>query len=206
MFMTGVYQEVMGSVHNMFGSLNTVVVRAVDSPLADDSHKTGGWVGGGLKGLRAAIRAARLSRRPPASRPQAFISSPACRFHSHPGPHPPKGQLLSPRISAPGGTASAAASMDDDASAAVSPVRRLMHLPSVLTEYNAQFVGDGFILEHVVRGETVGEVLSRAHHHAPQMLAAVRAAAGAAAGRGEIDKAAASRLVENYARRLEGYT
>jgi hypothetical protein len=47
-------------------------------------------------------------------------------------------------------------------------------MPSVLTDYNAQFVGDGFVVEHVVRGETVGEVLSRAHHHRPDMLKAVR--------------------------------
>lgn len=30
---------------------------------------------------------------------------------------------------------------------------------------------EGYIVERVLRGETVAEVLSRAHHHAPEMLA-----------------------------------
>jgi len=41
----GVYQEVMGSVHNMFGSLNTVVVRS-DAPSLDErlaGESSGGW-------------------------------------------------------------------------------------------------------------------------------------------------------------------
>jgi len=55
-------------------------------------------------------------------------------------------------------------------------------MPSVITEYNAQYVGDGFVLEHVVRGETVGEVLSRCHHHQPDMLKSVRAGLGCCLG------------------------
>ncbi|GAB4817650.1 hypothetical protein N2152v2_004696 [Parachlorella kessleri] len=37
MFLTGVYQEVMGSMHNMFGSLNTVVVKAGEPQAVADS-------------------------------------------------------------------------------------------------------------------------------------------------------------------------
>lgn len=37
--LAGVYQEIMGSIHNMFGSLNTVVVRAGEA-----QPVTGGWV------------------------------------------------------------------------------------------------------------------------------------------------------------------
>lgn len=32
------------------------------------------------------------------------------------------------------------------------------------------WAGDGFVVEHVVRGETIAEVLSRANHHSPDML------------------------------------
>ncbi|KAL4430339.1 hypothetical protein ABPG77_002145 [Micractinium sp. CCAP 211/92] len=43
LFLTGVYQEVMGSVHNMFGSLNTVVVgRRPGAPTAVDLQAAGG--------------------------------------------------------------------------------------------------------------------------------------------------------------------
>ena len=38
---TGVYQEVMGSIHNMFGSLNTVVVRAGEAQPAKGEHAWG---------------------------------------------------------------------------------------------------------------------------------------------------------------------
>lgn len=138
MFMTGVYQEVMGSIHNMFGSLNTVVVRASEEAETDAIEKA------------AATAAA-------------------------PGSPP-------------------------------APSRAFRAMPSVITDYNAQFVADGFVVEHVVRGETVGEVLSRAHHHQSDMLRAVRGAAEAAVAGGGLEGSAAERLVESYNRRLQGYT
>ena len=45
LFLTGVYQEVMGSIHNMFGSLNTVVVRAAAE--AEAAPGGAGGVGAG---------------------------------------------------------------------------------------------------------------------------------------------------------------
>ena len=61
-------------------------------------------------------------------------------------------------------------------------------------------------MEHVVRGETVGEVLARAHHHAPDMLKAVRRAADGLVGAGRLGGGAAARLLETYGKRLAGYT
>ncbi|GBF89380.1 arginine decarboxylase [Raphidocelis subcapitata] len=63
-----------------------------------------------------------------------------------------------------------------------------------------------FIVEHVVRGETVAEVLSRAHHHQPDMVKAVRRAADAAVAAGGLGADAAARLLETYSKRLTGYT
>ncbi|KIY99675.1 hypothetical protein MNEG_8283 [Monoraphidium neglectum] len=150
MFMTGVYQEVMGSVHNMFGSLNTVVVRTT----TDDEEQ---------------------------GAPDAPGSPPAAPGPVSPGsPQSPPAQFG----------------------------RALVAQPSVLTDYNgaAQGVGRGFKVEHVVRGESVAEVLSRAHHHKNAMLDAVKSAADAAAAEGRLAPEAAARLVDNYAQRLMGYT
>jgi hypothetical protein len=44
----------------------------------------------------------------------------------------------------------------------------------VLHDYASCAAGPGFVVEHVVRGDTVGDVLRRAHHHAGDMLKAVR--------------------------------
>ncbi len=82
---SGVYQEVMGSIHNMFGSLNTVVVRAGEPQQPTD-----------------------LS-----------ASCMSC-----------------------------------------------MSLDSL----DGQRAGEGFVVERVVRGETIAEVLSRAHHHSHDMI------------------------------------
>ncbi len=37
-------------------------------------------------------------------------------------------------------------------------------------DIDRQYAGEGFVVEHVVRGESVGEVLARANHHSPDML------------------------------------
>ncbi|KAI8463251.1 MAG: arginine decarboxylase [Monoraphidium minutum] len=55
-------------------------------------------------------------------------------------------------------------------------------------------------------GETVAEVLARAHHHKNTMLHAVKAAADAAAAEGRLAADAAERLTTNYTNRLMGYT
>jgi hypothetical protein len=47
LFLTGVYQEVMGSIHNMFGSLNTVVVRAAAEAASPGSAAGAGGAGAG---------------------------------------------------------------------------------------------------------------------------------------------------------------
>ena len=125
----------MGSVHNMFGSINTVVVRS-----ADGGPIRGGGGGGAL--------------------------SPASS-----GPGSPAGASGGGSAFASGGGLSGGSG--GGGGGAAPPARALRAIPSVVKDYNGQFVGDGFVLEHVVRGETVGEVLARAHHHAPEMLKAV---------------------------------
>lgn len=49
-------------------------------------------------------------------------------------------------------------------------------------------------------------MLSRANHHAPDMLRAVGAAAAAAVERGELPSEAAQRLLATYGARMQGYT
>ena len=39
-----------------------------------------------------------------------------------------------------------------------------------LDSFDGQPAGEGYVIERVVRGETVAEVLSRAHHNSSDML------------------------------------
>ncbi|BDA46967.1 Biosynthetic arginine decarboxylase [Coccomyxa sp. Obi] len=116
MFLTGVYQEVMGSAHNMFGSTHCVVVRAADC-------------------------------------------------------------CISP--------------MPDDA---------------VLHDGEGKILGNGFVVDHILRGETMADVLGRSQHSGSEMLLAMQAAAGAAVLEGRMSSETAEALVQTFTRQMHSYT
>ncbi|EIE21904.1 arginine decarboxylase [Coccomyxa subellipsoidea C-169] len=116
MFLTGVYQEVMGSAHNMFGSTHCVVVRAAECcvpPMPDDT---------------------------------------------------------------------------------------LIH------DGEGKILGNGFVVDHVLRGETMADVLTRCQHSGSDMLLAMRAAASAAVLEGRMSSEAAEALVQTFTRQMHSYT
>ena len=157
LFLSGVYQDVMGSVHNMFGSLNQVVVRARE-----------GRFGAGCHGRTSAAAAS---------------------------------------------SDSLAAMFTDDTYSAASSLCAAHDLCSTGSGDvdsgmwgRAGYGVGAFDFEHVVRGETVGEVLGRANHSAGDMLCGVQAAVDAAVEEGRMEPEEAGRFMDCYRSRMGGYT
>ncbi|KAK9830421.1 hypothetical protein WJX72_011676 [[Myrmecia] bisecta] len=125
MFLTGVYQEVMGSAHNMFGATHAVHVRATPkkrSPTEGRKSQSGEPAGGGL------------------------------------------------------------------------------------VEEGGQLCGEGFVVDHIVAGETIEEVLSRAQHQGSHMYRAIRNAAASAVMDGSLGAEDAETLIQSYKGRMKSYT
>lgn len=226
LFLTGVYQEMMGSIHNMFGSLNTVVVReargpagaalvvepavvqgcepapAPDAPvhpMADDASSASSASLAALEGGMEADSAYTASHTPASG--SASAAATAAVHDGAPGvpdgAEAPAFMQDSGHESYASGGSSGFAAFGACAGMGGSGAAGLV-LPSLQQA--------GYELQEVVPGETVGQVLSRANHDAGEMLRSVGAAAAAAVASGELPPELGQRLLAAYSARMRGYT
>ncbi|PRW33729.1 arginine decarboxylase [Chlorella sorokiniana] len=224
LFLTGVYQEVMGSIHNMFGSLNTVVVReargqagdaalvvepaavqgcepapcadAPAHPMADDASSASSASLAALEGGMEADSAFTATHAPADG---AAAAAATAAVHDG-APGVPDGAETPAFMQDSGHESFASGSGSGFAAFGASGggCAAGLVLPSLQLS--------GYELQEVVPGETVGQVLSRANHDVGEMLRTVGAATAAAVASGEMPPELGQRLLSAYTARMRGYT
>ncbi|KAI7844481.1 hypothetical protein COHA_001941 [Chlorella ohadii] len=230
-FLTGVYQEVMGSIHNMFGSLNTVVVREAggsqagaglsvepavvqgcapapvgEAPqlhlMTDDASSASSASLAALEGGMEADSADTASHAPASSAAIAAAAAAAADVHDG-SPGVPDG-AEAPAFMQDSGHESYASGGSGGFAAFGGVCACGGGSASGLVLPSLQLAG--YEVQEVVPGETVGQVLSRANHDAGEMLRSVGAAAAAAVAAGDLPPELGQRLLAAYTARMQGYT
>jgi arginine decarboxylase len=197
MFLTGVYQETMGSNHNMFGSLNSATIRVRPISTTTSTGTSGG--GGQLQYEIVQVNAVENSEEDElnnnnnngvvqcSTKPVHPVAS-CMSLCSEGGVHGGGGS---------GGGGSECSSQLNDAQNWNNIDRNVAAFKSST---------HGFVIERTVAGESVATVLSRAGHDADLMLRSMHSMATEAVAGRRVDVSEAQAAMQCVASRLDGYT
>ena len=236
LFLTGVYQETMGSNHNMFGSLNSATIRLrpgvnrpSQSPEEVDTDTTAGMEEGANNSDNGIIVQADVPYLPGVPSCMSLCSESGCGCGIN-SSDSSRALILGPEISNSGGQVahggpwvklSTFSGVEDNNNGgrlnkiSLSAIRDTagnnsvdQSLAGVPASALSPSVGLdlAFVVERIVPGENVATVLSRAGHDASAMLRNVANMAGAAVSAQRIDRNEAEAALECVAKRMDGYT
>jgi arginine decarboxylase-like protein len=198
MFLTGVYQETMGSNHNMFGALNSATIRVRSTATSQSS----GQLQYDVVQIHAVENEEEFNNN---SANNIIIGN---TFAVHP-------VASSMSLCSEGGCVGGGTANNSECSSQLAGALNWNHLAnnsnSVDNHISMRYRGNtksthNFVIENRVAGESVATVLSRAGHDADSMLRSMHSMAAEAVSSRHIDISEAEAAMQCVMSRLDGYT
>ena len=205
LFLAGVYQETMGSAHNMFGSLNSATIRLRSRSSSSNAVNVADGVttitttvpptidatDGGIPSVPSSMSL--CSEIHSSSTSNGSECSSSSTMHQHQ-------QMM---MMMPGGSLAEWDAPTEDAIPSPPPPSCEDTTKSTTTKSQQHI---SFVVEGVVAGESVATVLSRAGHAEHEMMRSISTMAAQAVSAGRIDAGDAAAVMQCVTRRMKGYT